>query len=671
MLQALVPIVGRLAGTAAVRGLTGGSSQQEEEEKTQQKPKNDTLANMGMVGQAGKQKVATGGGTLPAPKAVKASGYSKNTPTDKLLETAVKYLTSINNTLKKQLEFDKKAYEAEKVAAREDIIEKPSTFANLKDRLSGFTEKAKETPLKSLLLGGLGLALLADLAAKSFLDTDELNEFKKNVDDFGSKFRWLFDLAASIGAGTFIGWMLGGGKGAIVGAVANLIYNEFGAGGVFNAGMAGLAGYAGYKGVRGLMGVKDTASKIRQIRAAPRVAPSLKGSGFRDPKTGRAVSREAAAKGGAWLSGPKGQRFVAFLQKRFGKSYVAKKVFPFLARAFAGAAMTATGIGAIPGILWSLINLGMSAYLVYELIDAWFDFQDEEDLKADAEKAGSEQPKPDAEKVSGKAPPLTAKDQQSISDIPADVGKILATIRTKESGGNYGISNPGSSASGAYQFIDSTWKSLTNKYQIGTDYPRAYLAPPQIQDAVAAKYVQEILDANGGDVSKVPLVWYTGNAQGQMSAAALAANRGLTPSQYQADWMNIYTGGNYSPSSYSSTGAGMSSSSTSSGGGILSSAAQAIGQIGATLVGPGKLRNINSALQSPPDRTATLSTDSSAVQSALDFGLKESQKAAPTPTLPQQALQLANPSKAISVVDPNYPGSDSVMRYLSHYRLAA
>ena len=38
-----------------------------------------------------------------------------------------------------------------------------------------------------------------------------------------------------------------------------------------------------------------------------------------------------------------------------------------------------------------------------------------------------------------------------------DVAPILATIRTLESGGDYTARAAGSSASGAYQFIDSTW----------------------------------------------------------------------------------------------------------------------------------------------------------------------------------------------------------------------
>jgi Transglycosylase-like domain len=118
--------------------------------------------------------------------------------------------------------------------------------------------------------------------------------------------------------------------------------------------------------------------------------------------------------------------------------------------------------------------------------------------------------------------------------------KILETIKQRESGGNYQAQAKGSTASGAYQFIDSTWQSLTKKYGIGGEFKSAKMAPKEIQDAVAKKYVDEILKQSGGDVSKVPLTWYTGNPQGKMSQSALAANNGLTPEAYQSKWMADY-----------------------------------------------------------------------------------------------------------------------------------
>lgn len=126
--------------------------------------------------------------------------------------------------------------------------------------------------------------------------------------------------------------------------------------------------------------------------------------------------------------------------------------------------------------------------------------------------------------------------------LPVNNAAILATIRQKESGGNYNAQNPVSTASGAYQFLDSTWSSLTLQYGIGTQYPKAKLAPPAIQDAVADRYVSQILAENGGDVSKVPLVWFTGNPRGDMDPDALAANRGQTGQQYQQSWLGMYSG---------------------------------------------------------------------------------------------------------------------------------
>jgi Transglycosylase-like domain len=124
----------------------------------------------------------------------------------------------------------------------------------------------------------------------------------------------------------------------------------------------------------------------------------------------------------------------------------------------------------------------------------------------------------------------------------AGVEAILATIRQKESGGNYTVKNPkpGQTASGGYQFINSTWRSLTKKYGVGTQYKSAKDAPPEVQDAVARAHVKEILANNNNDVTKVPLVWYTGNAQGKISQEAIDINNGLTPAKYQAMWMKSY-----------------------------------------------------------------------------------------------------------------------------------
>lgn len=149
--------------------------------------------------------------------------------------------------------------------------------------------------------------------------------------------------------------------------------------------------------------------------------------------------------------------------------------------------------------------------------------------------------------LAGGEAPVTAPGQAAAGGATANVppvtgttAQILATIRLRESNNNYQAQARGSTASGAYQFINSTWRSVSRKFNVGTEFERAVDAPPAVQDAVAAAYVNDILRANNNNVAIVPLVWYTGNAQGRMSDAALAANRGLTAETYQRNWMAAF-----------------------------------------------------------------------------------------------------------------------------------
>lgn len=112
---------------------------------------------------------------------------------------------------------------------------------------------------------------------------------------------------------------------------------------------------------------------------------------------------------------------------------------------------------------------------------------------------------------------------------------VLSTIRALESGDDYTARAPGSSASGAYQFIDSTWAGYGG-------FPQAWQAPPEVQDAKADEMIAAILDAHAGDIAAVPVVWYLGHLPGPMSPswdlvpAAGAGNR-LTLREYQQRWL--------------------------------------------------------------------------------------------------------------------------------------
>ncbi len=61
---------------------------------------------------------------------------------------------------------------------------------------------------------------------------------------------------------------------------------------------------------------------------------------------------------------------------------------------------------------------------------------------------------------------------------------FLACVRAHESGGNYQAKNPTSTASGAYQFLDSTWRTMSARAG-HSGWGSARSAPPAVQDAVA------------------------------------------------------------------------------------------------------------------------------------------------------------------------------------------
>ena len=62
---------------------------------------------------------------------------------------------------------------------------------------------------------------------------------------------------------------------------------------------------------------------------------------------------------------------------------------------------------------------------------------------------------------------------------------VLDCIAARESGGSYTAVNRRSSASGRYQFLDSTWRTMSARAG-RPGWARAVHAPPEVQDLVAA-----------------------------------------------------------------------------------------------------------------------------------------------------------------------------------------
>lgn len=316
----------------------------------------------------------------------------------------------------------------------------------------------------------------------------------------------------------------------------------------------------------GMLG--DITSAIKSIQQAQKAKPSEGGGGSVLGAVGSALGAAADVAGSVKAGGElakaaaptKWGRFIGFLEKKAPN--LMARVGPRLLSM--GAGMTIPG----PGWVWTAVNVLGSLTLAWEVYGYWKEFNGEtmptsgdkgpskskdiEDLQRKAQGGGGSSSDAGAAGGGGGS----SATRQSGGGVTQNTGApggqsgpvefsgsnkpILDTIKKRESGGNYQAQARGSSASGAYQFIDSTWQSLTKKYGVGTEYSRAVMAPAQIQDQIADKYISEILSKNNNDVSKVPLVWYTGNSQGKISAAAMAANGGLTPEKYQQMWLADY-----------------------------------------------------------------------------------------------------------------------------------
>ncbi len=136
------------------------------------------------------------------------------------------------------------------------------------------------------------------------------------------------------------------------------------------------------------------------------------------------------------------------------------------------------------------------------------------------------------------APAPAAPAQAHVTVQSGQVGHILATIRYMESRGNYTIPPNKGNASGAYQYIGSSWNNYGG-------YSAAYLAPPWVQDERAAADVNRFLAQWNNDVSMIPVMWYYPKAARipeLMDVVPVpSAGNVLTIREYQQRWLAVFS----------------------------------------------------------------------------------------------------------------------------------
>ncbi len=132
---------------------------------------------------------------------------------------------------------------------------------------------------------------------------------------------------------------------------------------------------------------------------------------------------------------------------------------------------------------------------------------------------------------------LPAPPERNITAYPEQMQYILATIRYLESRGIYTLPPNKGNASGAYQFVESTWQNYGG-------YQHAYLAPPHIQDERAAADVTLFLEQFNNDVSMVPVMWYYPIAARETWRMDVVPKpehgNKLTIREYQTRWLGVF-----------------------------------------------------------------------------------------------------------------------------------
>lgn len=702
-----------MAGLA--KNLSSASAEMAQTKPNQDQTSNVIIGNFGMAGSAGRQRVS-GNGVLPPLKATKAR-VSDKMPTEKLLDTAVKYLASIDKSLKSQLEFEKRSFEQQTRDDREAIIEqkKAFNFSDIKGRFSNLKSDTKDAlaTFKTVAKITAGLALAAALVASS-LDEKQLEELKKNVEAFKEKFAWLNEIPAGGLAGFLFGVLFGKGKGikgrlasGLKGGVAGIITSAIAdvavsrmTGGeitgdtksVLNLAATGALGYFGYQGIKSGFKLKNNLAGARTKMAATRANAT-----YLDPKTGqwaRTMSSAAGPKAQfvtrnsvegvkrtgilSFFKSARWRKFLTWLTKK-GKRKLITWITKKIALAATSAAIAATGVGAVVGIAGFLFNVFGLSYAAYQVYQMWKEFTSDENSGkevSDAEVVKESAEQPDAAKVSGSGP-STGIVSKSETGKPEEAQAFFESKGwTKEQAAGI-VGN---------LIVESGLK--TNAYNEPEDAygiaqwraPRQADFQKQFKKSIKESSFKEQLEFVNWELNN------TEKSAGNRLRGATSANEAaqIVDKYYERSSgeaiqqrianANSIAGGNYS--NLQGGGGGTYSGSSSASGGSGSSTAMAegvgklIGTIAGSIIKPGVEKNM---VASTPNASERINNESMKLQNDITFGIKsgKTKEAITTPAKPGKSPGIQKPIKSISSMDPNYQNLDVVKKYLAHFRMAA
>ena len=532
------------------------------------------------------------------------------------------------------------------------------------------------------------------------MDEKQLDALKENVNQFKKSFGWLGELGAAVGAGGLFGFLFGGKgvtgrlKGGLVGMVAahvvDRLYSSFSGGNKTDADGNVLIDQngepikesrsmsaAGY-GLSAAAGVIAARSIAKRLPAAKLAAQSAGQLGRAAGSSSIAGVQAATRKGTSWLASRRGRKFLIILGRKLGKGAFAK-VAKYLARIVAGLLMTATGVGAIPGILVILASVAFIGLDLFDIATSIYDAFNEsatEDTAAMAVPAKKEQT---ATKVAGTAAGSSAITAVSKSETgkPEEaqaffegkgwtkeqaagiVGNLVVESRLKtdavgDGGKAYGIAQWHADRQDKFRQVygkDIRQSSFAEQLEfVNWELNNTEKAAGNsLRGATTADQAAAIVDKQYERSAGLHLSERVSNANAIMAG----------------DYGKLSTGG----------ASGYSSGSSDTGiGGMVNAGAGKLGEIfgmlGSSVVKPG-VRRVDTP--STPNASEQINNESTKLQNDITFGIKkEKSKGNITmPTISAGKPRNPSPVKSVSSMDPNYGNIDVLSTYLAHFKLAA